>query len=129
MTLLATKMAPIETESRSDESADDSSIDKLARLYNFPPLPPHLPSFEDSEVPMPAREYNSGIMMAGRLIASLCPPAKSHEGQHPPLLKERKPVPELPDAVSTYSIILTLFSYSSMLIRLYSPILSIFPTR
>jgi hypothetical protein len=64
--------ASSETESSDDSSPE--SIDKLARLYNFPPLPPHVPSFDDTEGPTPTREYNSGIMMAGRLISSLCPP-------------------------------------------------------
>ena len=76
-----------ETESSSDDSfspATPSSIDKLAKLYNFPPLPPLIPTFDEPEGPIPTREYNSGIMMAGRLISSLCPPpAKPHVGPHP----------------------------------------------
>jgi hypothetical protein len=70
-----------------------SSIHKLAKLYNFPPLPPLLPTFNDEVPSMPTREYNSGIMMAGRLISSLCPPpAKPHMGPHPPPLETGKPV-------------------------------------
>jgi hypothetical protein len=94
--------APIKGSSYSSSETDSSdgsftpptpsSIHKLAKLYNFPPLPPLVPTFDD-EVPLPTREYNSGIMMAGRLISSLCPPpAKPHVGPHPPPLETRKPV-------------------------------------
>jgi len=101
-----------ETESSSDDSSSPGSIDKLARLYNFPPLPPLVPSFDDTEGPMPTREYNSGIMMAGRLISSLCPPpAKPHVGPHPPPLEARKPVPGWTDGSNAWRA--SVYSFSS----------------
>ena len=104
--------ASSETESSSDDSSSPESIDKLARLYNFPPLPPHVPSFDDTEGPIPPREYNSGIMMAGRLISSLCPPpAKPRIGPHPPPLEERKPVPGWTDGSNAWRA--SLYSISS----------------
>ena len=103
-----------ETES-SDGSfspATPSSIDKLAKLYNFPPLPPLVPTFDDHEGPIPTREYNSGIMMAGRLISSLCPPpAKPHVGPHPPPLEERKPIPGWTDGSNAWRA--SVYSFSS----------------
>ena len=104
------------SESSSDDSssspATSSSIDKLARLYNFPPLPPDIPSFDDTEGPIPPRVYNSGIMMAGRLISSLCPPpAKPHVGPHPPPLEARKPVPGWTDGSNAWRA--SVYSFSS----------------
>ena len=104
-----------ETESSDDScSPAHSSIDKLARLYNFPPLPPDVPSFDDPELegPMPTRAYNSGIMMAGRLISSLCPPpAKPHLGPHPPPLEARKPIPGWTDGSNAWRA--SVYSFSS----------------
>ncbi|KAF9568795.1 hypothetical protein CPC08DRAFT_718628 [Agrocybe pediades] len=51
-----------------------SSIDQLIKMYNLPPLP---------EIPVAAPEpvaaplpWTNGIMMAGKLIDSLCPPSQ-----------------------------------------------------
>ena len=103
-----------ETESSDDSfsPATPSSIDKIAKLYNFPPLPPLVPTFDDPEATMPTREYNSGIMMAGRLISSLCPPpAKPHVGPHPPPLEDRKPVPGWTDGSNAWRA--SVYSFSS----------------
>lgn len=103
-----------ETESSDDSfsPATPSSIDKIARLYNFPPLPPLVPAFDDPEVVMPTPEYNSGIMMAGRLISSLCPPpAKPHVGPHPPPVEARKPVPGWTDGSNAWRA--SVYSFSS----------------
>ena len=100
------------SDSSSSPAADSSSIDKLARLYNFPPLPPDIPSFDDPEGPMPTREYNSGIMMAGRFISSRCPPpAKPHVGPHPPPPEARKPVPGWTDGSNAWRA--SVYSFSS----------------
>ena len=106
--------ASSETDSSDDSfsPATPSSIDKLAKLYNFPPLPPLVPTFDEPEGPMPTREYNSGIMMAGRLISSLCPPpAKPHVGPHPPPLEARKPVPGWTDGSNAWRA--SVYSFSS----------------
>jgi hypothetical protein len=94
------------SETESDDSsspATPSSIHKLAKLYNFPPLPPAPPTFDDSEVHIPIFEYNSGVMIAGRLVSSLCsPPAKPHLGPHPPPLEARQPVPGWTDGSNAW---------------------------
>ena len=111
-----------ETESSDDShsSATSSSIHKLARLYNFPPLPQDLPAFDDPEKPMRVPEYNSGIMMAGRLISSLCPPpAKPHVGPHPPPLEERKPVPGWTDGSNAWRA--SVYSFTSRPPHLFYP--------
>ena len=100
-----------ETES-SESSYSPSSIDKLAKLCNFPPLPPLVPNFDEPEVPLIAPEYNSGIMMAGRLISSLCPPPPPpHVGPHPPPLEARKPVPGWTDGSNAWRA--TVYSVTS----------------
>jgi hypothetical protein len=108
------------SETESDDTTSTSSpvppppsIAKLAKFYNFPPLPPSPPSFEESEVAIPpCREYNSGVMMAGRLISSLCPPpAKPHVGPHPPPPETRKPVPGWTDGSNAWRA--TVYSFSS----------------
>ncbi|KAF8807136.1 hypothetical protein BYT27DRAFT_7100236 [Phlegmacium glaucopus] len=105
------------SETESDESTSfspgpTSSIAKLAKLYNFPPLPPPPPTFDDPEAFVPTREYTSGIMMAGRLINSLCPPpAKPHVGPHRPPPETRKPVPGWTDGSNAWRA--TVYSFSS----------------
>ena len=103
------------SETESDDSsspASPSSIDKLAKLYNFPPIPPPPPTFDDLEVPIPIFEYNSGIMMAGRLISSLCPPpAKPHVGPHRPPPEARQPVPGWTDGSNAWRA--SVYSFSS----------------
>ncbi|KAF8903121.1 hypothetical protein CPB84DRAFT_1814750 [Gymnopilus junonius] len=86
-----------DSDTSSSSSAPMSSIDKLVKMYNFPPLPPPPPAF-DEPTPEPApREYNTGIMMAGKLITSLCPPpAKPFEGRYRPAQEPRKPIPAAP---------------------------------
>ncbi|PPQ67724.1 hypothetical protein CVT25_009328 [Psilocybe cyanescens] len=82
------------SRSRSSTSPPLSSLDKLVAMYNFPPLPPPMPTFDDETVSAPPLEYNSGIMMAGRLITSLCPPpAKPHTGKYRPAREPREPIP------------------------------------
>ena len=91
--------APTKYPTQSD------SIAKIAKLYNFPPLPPPLPAFDDPQPSIPASppQYTSGIMMAGRLISSLCPPpAKPHVGPHRPPLEPRKPVPGWTDGSNAW---------------------------
>ena len=92
---------------------DDSSIAKLAKLYNFPPLPSPPPPFDDSEPPIqPCRDYNSGLIMAGRLISSLCPPpAKPQVGPHRAPVEERKPVPGWTDGSNAWRA--SVYSFSS----------------
>ena len=98
--------APITRSNYSTEGKDPipSSIAKLAKLYNFPPLPPPPPTFdEEDEPPIRITDYNSGIMMAGRLISSLCPPpAKPHVGRHRPPPVPREPVPGWTDGSNAW---------------------------
>lgn len=92
--------APIK---RGDDDVDPSLV-KLAKMYNFPPLPPAPPIFDESdEVPIAIPEYNSGIMMAGRFISSLCPPpAKPYVGRHRPPPVPREPVPGWTDGSNAW---------------------------
>lgn len=68
-----------------------TSMEKFAAFYNFPEMPP-VPVFEKQRdyEPLP---YNSGIIMAGRLITSLAPPPpKPQVGRYRPAQEPRKPV-------------------------------------
>jgi hypothetical protein len=81
----------------SASSTSTPSIAKLAALLNFPPLPPPAPTYVDdsnSDSDSQPLEYNSGIMMAGRLIDSLCPkPAKKQAyGNYRVIPEPRQPV-------------------------------------
>ncbi|TFK40542.1 hypothetical protein BDQ12DRAFT_664288 [Crucibulum laeve] len=74
------------------------SIAKLAEMYNFPPIPPPAPVMDDSsssETEYYPHEYNSGIMMAGKFLESLCPKpvkqAPTYGGYRAPV-EPRKPV-------------------------------------
>ncbi|KDR82793.1 hypothetical protein GALMADRAFT_134348 [Galerina marginata CBS 339.88] len=88
-----------------------SSLDKLIAMYNFPPLPPPPPTF-DEPAPEPAPEYNSGIMMAGRLITSLCPPpAKPQVGKYRPAQEPRKPIPGWTDGSNAWRS--TVYSFTA----------------
>lgn len=114
--LSSTRSAPPLDPARDEPAAPithrEPSIDKLAKLYNFPPLPPPPPTFNDSNPILPAREYTSGVMMAGRLISSLCPPpAKPHVGPHRPPPEPRKPVPGWTDGSNAWRA--TVYSFSS----------------
>ncbi|KAF8964359.1 hypothetical protein BDZ97DRAFT_1816100 [Flammula alnicola] len=102
--------APSETD--SDASSSDSSppppmtsMEKFAAMYNFPPMPPPPPPFDEpmSELDYAPREYNSGIMMAGRLISSLCPPpAKPQVGPYRTPQEPRKPIPGWTDGSNAW---------------------------
>ncbi|KAF8158369.1 hypothetical protein B0H34DRAFT_674786 [Crassisporium funariophilum] len=92
-----------------------SSIARLAAMYNFPPLPPPPPTFEDSsssESDYIPRPYTSGVMMAGKLISSLCPPpAKVHVGPHRPPPEPRKVIPGWTDGSNAWRS--TVYSFST----------------
>ncbi|KJA24743.1 hypothetical protein HYPSUDRAFT_200302 [Hypholoma sublateritium FD-334 SS-4] len=69
-----------------------TSMEKLAAFYNFPEMPP-VPVFE-KPTPSEPLPYNSGIIMAGRLITSLAPspPSKPQVGRYHPAPEPHKPV-------------------------------------
>lgn len=69
-----------------------TSMEKFAAFYNFPEMPP-VPVFEKT-TPCEPLPYNSGIIMAGRLITSLAPspPSKPQVGRYHPAPEPRKPV-------------------------------------
>ena len=97
------------SETESDASSSSSfystnpSLAKMAELYNWEPLPPPPPVFDEpEEFPAPP-QYNSGIMMAGRLLNSLAvPPAKPHVGPHRPTPEPRKVVPGWTDGSNAW---------------------------
>ncbi|KAH9480313.1 hypothetical protein JR316_0006911 [Psilocybe cubensis] len=74
-----------------------SSADKFVQMYNLPALPPPMPTFDEEAtavVSEPTLEYTNGIIMAGRLISSLCPPpAPPHTGKYKPAREPRQPIP------------------------------------
>ena len=84
------------------------SIAALARIYDFPPLPPR-PTILDEELREDAvdfdNNYQSGVMMAARRIKeTLCPRPDSAKtacafGQGP---KERKPIPGWTDGSDSW---------------------------
>lgn len=94
-----------ETDSASSDSVSEPpsasflSHAALAPFYGFPPLPPaprvsHRTSSLDQC--SPTNDYQSGVMMAAqRIKAALCPepPKRTGFGPHPPVSKERKPIP------------------------------------
>ncbi|KIM43112.1 hypothetical protein M413DRAFT_18257 [Hebeloma cylindrosporum] len=97
------------SETESDASSSSSvysanpSLAKMAKFYNWDPLPPPPPVFDDPEdLPAPP-QYNSGIMMAGRLLNSLAvPPAKPQVGPHRPPPEPRKVVPGWTDGSNAW---------------------------
>ncbi|CAA7261507.1 unnamed protein product [Cyclocybe aegerita] len=105
--------APSESGSdTSNESKPLSSIERLAQMYNFPPLPPPPPTYEEPVYDYPPEEYNSGIMMAGRLISSLsAPPAKPHVGRYRPAPEPYKVVPGWSDGSNAWRS--TVYSFSA----------------
>ncbi|KAF9483376.1 hypothetical protein BDN70DRAFT_799946 [Pholiota conissans] len=88
--------------SDSDASSADgspkramTSMDRFNAYYGFPEFPEPL-VLDDDEPPVDIQptQYSGGIMMAGRLITSLCPPpAKPHTGRYRPVQEPRKPTP------------------------------------
>ncbi|KAF9013525.1 hypothetical protein BDQ17DRAFT_1387048 [Cyathus striatus] len=117
---------PLDAESASNSSSSiqsQSSLSphlalaaKLAAYYNFE-LPTTAPVCDDSSSSEPEYyplEYNSGIMMAGKLIESMCPkpskPSPSYRGvRQPP--KELKPVPGWTDGSNAWRS--TVYGFSS----------------
>ena len=95
-----------ETESDSSVSTPPkalTSIEKFAAMYNLPPLPPPPPTFDEPEQDYFPEEYTSGVMMAGKLISSLCPkPAKPHTGRYRPAQEPRKPIPGWTDGSNAW---------------------------
>ncbi|KAF9046678.1 hypothetical protein BJ165DRAFT_1527750 [Panaeolus papilionaceus] len=88
----STSSSSSSSEPSSPESPVESSYAKLAKMYNFPPLPPPPPVIDATENIKPHYEYTSGIMMAGKLIDSLCTKPSKHTGPFRPA-QERKVVP------------------------------------
>ena len=93
----------------SSESPDmNPSIAALARIYDFPPLPPR-PSLLDEEPREAAIEfdndYQSGVMMAARRIReTLCPHSETTKtvrpsGQSP---RDRRPIPGWTDGSDSW---------------------------
>jgi len=81
-------MDPAVEEPQHDSTP--TSVDKFLKFYNLPPLP-KVPSFAPTPV-MPELPWTSGIMMAGKLIDSLCPPPqKPYVGKYRPVEEPRKP--------------------------------------
>ncbi|THH14136.1 hypothetical protein EW146_g6155 [Bondarzewia mesenterica] len=77
------------------------SVAALARMYDFPPLPPPAPLLEEeqetSSFPEPPNDYQSGVMMAARRIkAALCPEPAPKRSSYPfnqAPSRDRKPIP------------------------------------
>ena len=92
-----------DTSSSSSVYSPNPSISKMAKLYNWDPLPPPPPVFDEpEEFPAPL-QYNCGIMMAGRLLNSLAvPPAKPQIGPHRPTPEPRKVVPGWTDGSNAW---------------------------
>ncbi|THH20021.1 hypothetical protein EW146_g1255 [Bondarzewia mesenterica] len=65
------------------------SVAALARMYDFPPLPPRAPLLEEEEeemssFPEPSNDYQSGVMMAAyRIKTALCPEPAPKRSSHP----------------------------------------------
>ncbi|EDR13693.1 uncharacterized protein LACBIDRAFT_292504 [Laccaria bicolor S238N-H82] len=98
----------------STSSTATPSIAKLAAFLNFPPLPPPAPTYvDDSNSDSEPLEYNSGIMMAGRLIDSLCPkPAKEQaHGNYRVIPEPRAPVAGWTDGSNAWRA--SVYSFSS----------------
>lgn len=74
------------------------SLAKLAEMYNFPPLPPPAPTYDEkAEADAKAKAqlpYSGGIIMAGRYMASIfSKPVAPQAGRFPEPATERPPVP------------------------------------
>ncbi|KAI0042764.1 hypothetical protein FA95DRAFT_1584328 [Auriscalpium vulgare] len=78
------------------------SVRALARIYDFPPLPPPPPLLTPEEPAAPFdTDYQSGVMMAARRIKDALCPAPAAQQQHQrtiraasqPGSRERKPIP------------------------------------
>jgi len=100
----------------STSSTATPSIAKLAALLNFPPLPPPAPTYVDdsnSDSDSQPLEYNSGIMMAGRFIDSLCPkPAKKQPyGNYRVIPEPHQPVAGWTDGSNAWRA--SVYSFSS----------------
>ncbi|THH08748.1 hypothetical protein EW146_g8894 [Bondarzewia mesenterica] len=93
------------------------SVAALARMYDFPPLPPRAPLLEKEEAtssfPEPPNDYQSGVMMAAsRIKAALYPEPTSKRSSHPfnqAPSRDRKPIPGWTDGsdirrLSVYSL-------------------------
>ncbi|PPQ81460.1 hypothetical protein CVT24_001449 [Panaeolus cyanescens] len=102
--------SPTTSTSESEQSPVESSYDKLARMYNFPPLPPPPPVIDATEDIKPTYEYTSGIMMAGKLIDSLCTKPSKHTGPYRPA-PERKVVPGWNDGSNAWRA--SVYSFAS----------------
>ena len=92
-----------DTSSSSSVYSTNPSLAKMAKLYNWEPLPPPPPVFDEPEECPAPLQYTSGIMMAGRLLNSLAvPPAKPQVGPHRPTPEPRKVVPGWTDGSNAW---------------------------
>ncbi|KAI0252338.1 hypothetical protein BJV78DRAFT_1281698 [Lactifluus subvellereus] len=101
---LATELDPFSAETH----LMNPSIAALARIYDFPPLPPR-PATLDEELREPAVEfdndYQSGIMMAARRIKeTLCSSSDSTKTVRPSghAPKDRRPIPGWTDGSDSW---------------------------
>ncbi|PFH53985.1 hypothetical protein AMATHDRAFT_45019 [Amanita thiersii Skay4041] len=95
------------SSSTSNPTHISPSLATLAAIYKFPPPPPPAPVYSeelvssDSDYP---HDYNSGIMMAGRFLNSVCPkPTKrTTYGVYPQPPEPRKPIPGWSDGSNAW---------------------------
>jgi len=94
------------------------SVAALARMYQFPPLPPRPPLLDEEEPALerdPAEQYQSGIMMAARRIkAALCPDPTIKRSLHSYCqqpTRERKPIPGWTDGSDAWRY--SVYSFAS----------------